>query len=340
MSDQLSLFGQPEPTRTPRQAAVDAALEASRARGAVLRAALPDGVLFGTSSWTFPGWAGIVYPATLPATALAREGLRHYAAHPLLGTVGIDRSYYAPIPLDDLRAYADHLPAGFPCCLKAPATVTSRVEPAFGSTRRSLRMNPDFLSVDRLEQDLLSGLAAGFASHTGLIVLEFPPGPREAPLAPAAFLDALDVFLGRLPREFRYAVELRDRALLGPAYHDLLTRHGVSHTFNYWSAMPGLLAQARAVPPEDSPSVVLRLLLKPGTWYEDQRDKFRPFNRLVEPDDAMRDEVVALTTRALARGRKVYVLVNNKAEGSSPLTIEAIAERLAAALGTAGDPSA
>ena len=59
------------------------------------------------------------------------------------------------------------------------------------------------------------------------------------------------------------------------------------------------------------------------------RDRFRPFNRLVEPDEAMRAEVVELTARALARGRKVYVLVNNKAEGSSPLTIEALADRLA-----------
>ena len=47
----------------------------------------------------------------------------------------------------------------------------------------------------------------------------------------------------------------------------------------------------------------------------------------------MRGEVVALTARALARGRRVYVLVNNKAEGSSPLTVEALAERLAARVG-------
>ena len=55
-----------------------------------------------------------------------------------------------------------------------------------------------------------------------------------------------------------------------------------------------------------------------------------PFDRLVAPDAEMRDEIVALTTRALKRGMTVYVLVNNKAEGSSPLTIEAIAERVAA----------
>ena len=55
------------------------------------------------------------------------------------------------------------------------------------------------------------------------------------------------------------------------------------------------LAQAAVVAPEAAPFAVVRLLLKPGTWYEDQRDLFRPFNRLVAPDEAMRGEVVELT---------------------------------------------
>lgn len=42
----------------------------------------------------------------------------------------------------------------------------------------------------------------------------------------------------------------------------------------------------------------------------------------------MRADVVSVTRRALARGRRVYVLVNNKAEGSSPLTVMALAKRL------------
>ena len=173
-------------------------------------------------------------------------------------------------------------------------------------------------------------MSAAFAAHTGPIVLEFPPGPRGSAPAAAGFADALDRFLEQLPREFEYAVEVRDRALLTPAYAAVLARHRVAHTYNYWSAMPMPLAQADVVSPDAAPFAVVRLLLKPGTWYEDQRDLFRPFNRLVAPDEPMRDEVVQLTATALRRGRRVYVLVNNKAEGSSPLTIEALAERLAA----------
>lgn len=329
MSDQLFLFEPPEDGRARDRRLALEALDAHRAHAATIAARLPHGVYFGTSSWTFPGWAGLVYPPGLTGAALSREGLRHYARHPLLTTVGVDRSYYAPIPVDDLRQYADQLPDGFRCCLKAPASVTSRLAPTFGAARGAAALNPSFLSTDRLIADLLEPLAVAFLPHTGPIVLEFPPGARAESQPPAAFLDTLDRFLERLPREFHYAVEIRDKGLLTPAYRALLARHGVAHTYNYWSAMPMPLTQAAVVPPDDSPFSVVRLLLRPGTWYEDQRDRFTPFNRIVEPDELMREEVVQLTARALAKGRRVYVLVNNKAEGSSPLTVEALAARLA-----------
>jgi uncharacterized protein YecE (DUF72 family) len=328
MSDQLSLFGSDGPG-APEPHAADLALAERHARGAALAGRLPETVYFGTSSWTFPGWTGLVFPSALAASALGREGLRHYARHPLLRTVGVDRSYYAPVPLTDLRAYADVLPDGFRCCVKAPASVTSRVEPTFGAPRGAARWNPHFLSVNRLIDDLLLPLSAGFAAHTGPILLEFPPGPRDSPLGGPEFLERLDRFLEALPREFEYAVELRERAWLTADYREVLARHQMAHVFNYWSAMPMPLAQARVVPPDEAPFAVVRLLLKPGTWYEDQRERFRPFDRVVAQDDDMRSEVVELTARALAKGRRVYVLVNNKAEGSSPLTVEALAERLA-----------
>jgi uncharacterized protein YecE (DUF72 family) len=331
VNDQLSLFGEPDaPSAAPAAHPVDRALAERHARARAVAERLPGGLAFGTSSWAFPGWAGLVYPHAVAASSLGREGLRYYAQHPLMRTVGIDRSYYAPLPIDDLRAYADQLPEGFRACLKAPASVTSRVVPTFGAAHGgSAVVNPDFLSVERLIADLLEPLAVAFMAHTGPIVLEFPPGARASAQSPTSFLDALDAFLERLPREFEYAVELRDRALLTPAYAALLARHGIGHTYNYWSAMPMPLTQAAVVPVDRQPYAVVRLLLRPGMRYEDRRDTFKPFNRLVEPDTTMRDEVVELTTRALKRGMKVYVLVNNKAEGSSPLTVEALAERLA-----------
>ena len=87
-------------------------------------------------------------------------------------------------------------------------------------------------------------------------------------------------------------------------YRRILKRHGIGHTYNYWSAMPTLAGQAKVIPPEELPFVVIRLLLRPGTWYEDQRERFKPFNRVVEPDEGMRADVVTVTKRLLARKRR------------------------------------
>jgi uncharacterized protein YecE (DUF72 family) len=328
VSHQLSLFNEPAPAASPDPVAT-AHADARAQHHAEARAVagqLPCGLFFGTSSWSFPGWAGIVYRDKRSTTDLAREGLREYAEHPLLTTVGIDRSYYAPLPVADLRAYASQLPASFRCCIKAPAAVTSYT---VGPPGARAEPNPDFLSIERLTEDLLHPVALAFGDHSGPVILEFPPFARGARLDPDAFVDRLDVFLAQLPRQFEYAIELRDRALLTARYRQLLASHGVAHTYNYWTAMPMPVEQAAVVPPEDLAFTIVRLLLKPGTWYEDQREAFRPFNRLQAPDEGMRRDVVTVARRALQRQKRVYILVNNKAEGSSPLTILELARRLA-----------
>src|SRR6185369_16737792 len=154
-----------------------------------------------TSTWSFPDWAGIVYSRRASVAELAREGLREYAAHPLLTTVGIDRSYYAPIPDEDLLRYAEQLPEGFLACAKAPAAVTSPV--LFDGSRRG-SPNPDYFSAERLASDLLEPFARSFRAHTGPFILEFPP-PRDTPLEPSRFVEQLDRLLEAASKDFSFA---------------------------------------------------------------------------------------------------------------------------------------
>ncbi|HTV02291.1 MAG TPA: hypothetical protein VMF13_17210, partial [Luteitalea sp.] len=107
--DQLSLFDLTPPTRG--RVDRDEEPEADWPADVVaLGARIPPGVHFGTSSWSFPGWSGLVYRRAKTQTELARDGLREYARYPLFGTVGIDRSYYAPLTGEDLKKYAAQLP--------------------------------------------------------------------------------------------------------------------------------------------------------------------------------------------------------------------------------------
>ena len=109
----------------------------------------------------------------------------------------------------------------------------------------------------------------------------------------------------------------------------MLSARGAAHVYNYVTAMPMPEEQASTVPVETAPFTVIRLLLAPGTRYNDRREEFAPFDHLVAPDAEMRRQVVALARKGAALGRDVFVLVNNKAEGCSPLTIRALAEMLA-----------
>ncbi len=292
-----------------------------------LASRVPRDVYFGTSSWSFPGWKGIVYSQARSESQLAREGLREYAQHPLLRTVGIDRGYYAPIPERDLRRYSEQLPPGFPCCTKAPEAITSPIVMAHRGARGG-EPNPDFLSFERFQDTMLGPFARAFRGNAGPFILEFPPVPAANRVAPDAFAERLDAFLERLPRDFTYVVELRDRRLLTRAYQRVIARHRVGHTYNYWTAMPLPAAQLAIVPIDTGPCAVVRLLLRPGTKYVDRKDDFAPFDKLMAPDAAMRQDVLQLILSSLGSKIPIYILVNNKAEGSAPLTIRALAELL------------
>ncbi|WP_434048126.1 MULTISPECIES: DUF72 domain-containing protein [Sorangium] len=340
---QLSLF---DPAPRPAAAEAPAASEPD-AMAAVyddaarVAARLPRGVLLGTSSWSFPGWQGLVYARRRSTEELARDGLAEYARHPLLTTVGIDRSFYAPIPDSDFRRYGAQLPDGFRCVSKALHAVVSQTvhqgqtpsaeEGAQRADRARVEPNPDFLSVPLFLSRVAAPLLSSFRAHAGPVLLELPPVGPSHRLPPRAFFERLDGFLGALPRELTYAVEIRERAYLTGEYREILGARGVAHTYSYFRTMPTPGPQADVVPVSNAPFALVRLLLKPGRRYEAEQRRFHPFDRVVEPDPAMRAEVARIVCEAAALGMESFVLVNNKAEGSAPLTVRAIAEEVAAA---------
>ena len=89
-----------------------------------LAAVLPPNLRLGTSSWTFPGWTGLVWDREYSDPDLSRHGLTAYAKHPLLRTVGIDRSFYRPMTAEQFARHAAQVPDDFRFVVKAPSLVT------------------------------------------------------------------------------------------------------------------------------------------------------------------------------------------------------------------------
>ncbi|MFA9469545.1 MAG: DUF72 domain-containing protein [Deltaproteobacteria bacterium] len=318
---QLGLFDRPEEDAGDSSENLAGELESIRDR-------LPAKLRFGTSSWTFPGWAGLVYHQRYPnQRAFLRDSLGEYAQHPLMRTVGIDRGYYTPVPEEDLAAYTLQLPSDFRAAMKVWQRVTMPgypKHPRYGADAG--KENPDFLDADVFARAVHAPVRDAFSRHMGPWIVEVPPSPT--PLDPTWFCEKLDAFLEAAPSDFPFAVELRDRKLLTSGYAQTLRKHGAAHVFNYWSRMPNLAQQMRVEGLLEGSLLVVRLLLPPGARYADLKEAYAPFDRIVAPQSEMRQDLVRLVRAALDRDMECYVLVNNKAEGSSPLTVRALAELL------------
>jgi hypothetical protein len=143
-------------------------------------------------------------------------------------------------------------------------------------------------------------------------------------MLPIEFAGKLDTFFGQLPKDFSYAVEIRNVGLLGPLYRDMLTSHGVAHVYNHWSFMPSLGEQHQKMETFTAPFAVLRLLTPLKMSYEAAKQRAEPYNKVVGELPDMRKEAVALIKDAIGHYRRAYVLVNNRLEGNAPLTVQAL----------------
>jgi uncharacterized protein YecE (DUF72 family) len=296
---------------------------------AELRAKLPSTLRMGTSSWSFPGWAGIVYRDTVPQARLARDGLAAYARHPLFRSVGVDRTHYAPVPASVLADYAAVVPDDFRFLAKAHEACTLAAfpgHPRYGQQRG--QANPLFLDPGHARDLVVAPFVEGFGAKGGPLLFQFAPQPESALGTPGQFAASLHRFLGALPRGPLYAVEIRNGALLTRDYAAALADVGAVHCVNLLPGMPPPGAQWRMTGRADAPLVV-RWLLARHLAYEDAKSEYEPFNQLVDPDPGARAALVAMVKAAHRKGLQSWLIVNNKAEGSSPLSVLELARGFA-----------
>lgn len=321
---QLSLFAE----EGPRAGGVEPATPPPEV--VTLGAGLPRGVRFGTSSWSFPGWRGVVWQGAHATRTLAREGLPAYARHPLLRAVGIDRTHYAPVDTEQYERWASVVSEGFRFLVKAHDELTLRTfprHPRYGE-RKGAR-NERFLDAAYANDIVVGPTVEGLGDKLGVLLFQFAAQDVDALGGPEGFAEQLHGFFAALPKGPRYAVEVRNSALLCDAYRDALLDVDVSHCLNAIAGMPSLREQVQRVQQAvGAKQVVLRWLLRRDLGYDEAYERYTPFSRVVDDDPETRREVVDILSRALATDREALVIVNNKAEGCSPLTIASVAREL------------
>jgi len=294
-------------------------------------------ILFGTASFAYEGWKGIVYHERYRESTFRVDCLREYVRYPPFRTVEFDFPFYRPPSEAQLRRYAAALPEGFPVVSKVWEELTIKRFPELPErgdgapprhAGRANTENPRYLDARVFREEVLPAYERAFAAHTGPFVLEFPTEWQPTPEARDAFCARLDAFLAELPRERDYAVEIRTPAYFTREYFDVLRRRNASHVFNWWTRTPPLLEQWEAAQPLPSSRALIRVLVPPGMPYAQAVERFRPYDRILAPREDMRRDLVRLIRHVTEAGADAFVLVNNRAEGCAPLTIRALAREL------------
>lgn len=331
-------------TPTRSGAAVEpAALDESLTR---LGRLLPRGVHLGTSSWYFPGWRDLVWrgdaSASYSDSQLARHGLHAYARHPLFRCVGIDRTFYQPLAVADYVRYAQQVPADFRFLVKAPAMVTDAA--MRGKRGDPVELNPLFLDPSAALDHFVQPAIEGLRDRTGPLLFQLSPLPREMKNAEAgiAVIERISALFDALPRHINghaalYAVELRDADLLTPRFVRMLSERSARFCIGLHPRMPVAARQSAALRAMDALDeegddwrlkgpLIVRWNLAAGMRYEEARARYAPFDRLVDPDIPTRGTLAHLIHVAIKSQQPSYIIANNKAEGSAPLTLIELAK--------------
>jgi uncharacterized protein YecE (DUF72 family) len=298
-----------------------------------LRKLADEQIYVGGSSWKYEGWLGQIYTAERYYTRgrFSQKRFEERCIEEYAETFPIvcgDFSFYQ-FPSDNFWSKLFSVaPAHLRFAFKVPEEITCKAfpgHPRYGA--RSGEANPTFLNADLFDAAFLSPLCP-FRDRVALLIIEFGTFSKKAYPEPAQFFDDLDKFLARLPREWAYAVEVRNEEFLDPVYFDILRKHGVAHVFNSWNRMPPLYKQIANAGAFTAGFAVVRALLRAGRSYEQAVQAFAPYDRIQDENPQARDSMRQIIARARKKREPAYLFINNRLEGNAPLTIQGIVEEM------------
>ena len=251
-------------------------------------------ILIATQGWNYAAWVGPFYP---PGTRAA-DFLSTYAK--AFGVVEVDSTFYAIPDVRAVRAWNERTPPGFTFALKMPQDVTHV---------RKLRDAHD------LVRDFLDR-ARELGPKLGPILMQMGPdfGPDQLP--------TVEQFLPQLPRDLRFALEVRDsrwtyRDVL-PRLLELLADHGIALA----------LSDGRWIRRE----TVLTLAERPTAdflyvrWMGPDRD-ITDYSR-IQFDRSAEIRAWAEVLKRVAHTKEIYGFFNNHFAGHSPASAREMQRRL------------
>lgn len=313
---------------------------------------LHPSVFIGTASDRYTGWIGQIYTEeryrnrisirpkaiggkSLQEEVLPVESVEEYFQH--FSVLELDFTFYRLLLDKDLRptqnhhvlrSYQRHLSKDDHLILKVPQVIFAQ-KLWRGST---FIENPDYLNSEIFIRqfyepavDLLGDLVHGF-----IFEQEYQPKGRRD--SPEELVSALGEFLGKIPEDGRYHIELRTESLLSGPYFKVLEKYGVGQVLSHWTWLPPLRKQFNLNDRRflcASNQCIIRLMTPLRMRYEEAYIKAYPFNKMITGmmSPHMIEDTVEIMSTAIDQGVCINVVINNRAGGNAPLIAQKISER-------------
>ncbi|MBN2525345.1 MAG: DUF72 domain-containing protein [Deltaproteobacteria bacterium] len=261
-----------------------------------------DNLRLGTSSWSTRDWIGPFYPEGTRSEAF----IEYYATQ--FNTVEIDATFYRMPTQKNVDSWARRTPDGFQFTAKTPQLITHE------------KVLVDALDDMRFFLDAIGRLG----DKLGAVLLQFPYFNKQAFASPTPFLERLDTFLGRLPKEIRYVVEVRNKWWVKKALQTLLQQHQVALAWVEQAWMPNA---PEWFPKTGGPSTDFAYIRFLGD-HKAMDEITTTFDKTVVDRTDVLNEWVPVVKSLLDRDIQVYGFFNNHFAGHAPDSIRQFSKML------------
>jgi uncharacterized protein YecE (DUF72 family) len=173
-------------------------------------------VRVGTSAFTAAGWRGTFYPEKLKSG----DYLSYYAQH--FDVVEIDSTFYGTPRVSTVQSWDAKTPKGFLFAAKVPQEITHK---------KVLK------DCDAEFKAFLTTMET-LGEKLGPLLFQFGKFDKYSFKSVDDFLERLIPFLKKLPKDRKFAVEIRNKNWLVPRFADVLRGHGVALALIDQSWMP------------------------------------------------------------------------------------------------------
>ena len=250
----------------------------------------------GTSAFTAAGWENAFYPAGVKPA----DYLTYYATK--FETVEVDSTFYRTPSVATVNGWARKVPYGFVLAAKVPQLIT----------HEQILLNCDDDLKHFLETMDLMG------DKLGPLLFQFGYFNKTAFKSGKEFLARLEPFLKKLPKGYRFALEIRNKQWLTAEFFDLLRAHKVAYALIDQAWMPRVSEIFEKFDPITADFTYVRLL-------GDRKgiEKLtKTWNKVIVDRSRELMSWVNVCQRTTQRGVTTYVYINNHFSGYAPATVE------------------